>query len=219
MSFKLFSAKTIPYFKQKDDRKGKCLTMVSTNSTAHIDAARDSFATAIEQTMLVLAEDESLERDAILQTKELLATAIQLVTPTVKYIDQPFDDVVVRTVVRALGSQGRKFPGRGAFVTTITPGVIPWGGQAFYLMRDGRFFVVRGDETHWPYHLDEIFSEMDSSGREHRDADNFVRFATDLVVGLEHVYDQALEKIDERRQNLSGLRDQLQAASAALTDR
>ncbi len=192
--------------------------MVSTNSAAHVEAAKASFASALEQSMLVLAEGECLERDVVIQAKDLLVRAIQLVVPTVKYIDRPFDDVVVQTIRRDRGSRERKFPGRGVLVAVITPGVQPWGGQAFHLMRDGRFFVFNGDETHWPYGLDEIFSEKPYS-LSYYGSENFTRFAVDIIRGLASVYAQALEKIDERRQGLSDLRDQLQAASAALTVR
>ena len=77
------------HLKQKDDRKGTCLTMVSTNSTETAEEAKTAFATAIDSVVRMIEQDDEMDSRLRNQSTDLLALAIQAVVPVIRYVDEP----------------------------------------------------------------------------------------------------------------------------------
>ena len=181
--------------------------MVSTNST-HAQEAKTAFGVAIEQATLAIAETDELEFRLRGETCDLLANAIQVVLPTIKYIDAEF--YVDGPVCDVDGMLVVSTPDRGALVANLDTGSIR---GKFYLLRDGQIVSVPEGA---PIDSSRVFKPYDLLRVSHlHSTDEIFDLVMAIVEGLTAIFNNALKKNEQRRQSLQIRLESLQNAAQA----
>lgn len=196
------------HLKQKDDRKGTCLTMVSTNSTETAEEAKTAFATAIDSVVRMIEQDDEMDSRLRNQSTDLLALAIQAVVPVIRYVDEPMVltalpiDVTGREIVDGVDW------GRAAKISTGFE--FGHNGVDIHLLRNGMFMLGDKSRTN-QYRILHLPDLLHSE----RKTEEHVDLVMTLIEGLAKLFAEAIAKSDARRASLQDRAGRLAAAAWA----
>lgn len=196
------------HLKQKDDRKGKCLTMVSTNSTELAEEAKNAFATAIDSVSRMVEQDDEMDSRLRLQSTTLLTLAMQAVVPVIRYVDEPM--VLTALPIDAAGREIVDGVDWGRAAKISTGFEFGYHGADIHLLRNG-MFMLGGKSWTNQYRILHLIDLLDSE----RKTEEHVDLIMTLIEGLAKLFAEAIAKSDARRASLQERATRLTAAASA----
>ncbi len=168
--------------------------MVSTNSTELAEEAKTAFATAIDNVVRMIEQDDEMVSRLRNQSTELLAMAIEAVKPLIRYVDRPI--VLSGYPVN-----------RGAMICSGLQ--FGFDGVDAYLLRNGMFMLGTAATSKFRVlHLPELLHN-------NRKTEEHIDLVMTLITGLAKLFADAIAISDARRASMQDRATRLTAAAAA----